>query len=183
MTPSGRLFAALALLRLGPRGVAGCLTCCVEPLPDGTCCCVRPPSDHCPPLPPSCPPPPNGSTAPARGELPSFVLGELLRIAALAGNLRSVGAVLQQQRPERRGTPRPGRHRRAKVRWHQKQPREMRTAETRTAPIVPYGVARVVCSRRFTELVVCRRKGLQRSGTAQAVRQRYRERSVPGRWG
>ena len=34
----------------------GCLKCCAEPLPDGTCCCVVP---GCPTaLPPSCPPPP-----------------------------------------------------------------------------------------------------------------------------
>ena len=33
----------------------GCLKCCAEPLPDGTCCCVVP---GCPTeLPPSCPPP------------------------------------------------------------------------------------------------------------------------------
>ena len=32
---------------------SGCLTCCAEPLPDGTCCCSHP---GCPPLPPSCPP-------------------------------------------------------------------------------------------------------------------------------
>ena len=37
-----------------PSQVSSCLTCCAEPLPDGTCCCVHP---GCPAIPPSCPPP------------------------------------------------------------------------------------------------------------------------------
>jgi hypothetical protein len=37
----------------GPSATAlGCLKCCEEPLPDGTCCCLV---EGCPPLPPSCP--------------------------------------------------------------------------------------------------------------------------------
>eukprot|EP00908_Phaeocystis_cordata_P023685 Transcript_6142.p1 GENE.Transcript_6142~~Transcript_6142.p1 ORF type:complete len:423 (+),score=128.11 Transcript_6142:359-1627(+) len=58
-----------------PRGQAGlgCLKCCAEPLPDGTCCCI-PDGSGCPmELPPSCP---NASEAAA---------GQLAAVAA-AGN-------------------------------------------------------------------------------------------------
>lgn len=48
------LMKKLALLLLFVSPAVACLTCCVEPLPDGTCCCLRPPKDNCPPLPPSC---------------------------------------------------------------------------------------------------------------------------------
>eukprot|EP01052_Picozoa_sp_SAG31_P021204 SAG31_NODE_1627_length_7705_cov_5.310939_9_plen_192_part_00 len=39
--------------KVGSTASSGCLTCCAEPLPDGTCCCTHP---GCPPLPPTCPP-------------------------------------------------------------------------------------------------------------------------------
>ena len=45
---------ALVLLAAAVAPVSACLTCCAEPMPDGTCCCVHP---GCPPIPPSCPPP------------------------------------------------------------------------------------------------------------------------------
>ena len=57
------LLVAAALMLAPARA---CLTCCAEPLPDGTCCCVHP---GCPPLPPSCPPqgPPGGNASAAIG--------------------------------------------------------------------------------------------------------------------
>ena len=48
----------------GPSAPAlGCLKCCEEPLPDGTCCCLV---EGCPPLPPSCPSP-RASVVTSRG--------------------------------------------------------------------------------------------------------------------
>lgn len=47
------LIAAVAATLLDVP-TSACLTCCAEPMPDGTCCCVHP---GCPPIPPSCPPP------------------------------------------------------------------------------------------------------------------------------
>ena len=44
----------LALCSMAVPKASGCLTCCAEPLPDGTCCCVHP---GCGGIPPSCPPP------------------------------------------------------------------------------------------------------------------------------
>lgn len=46
------------LLLLLVVSASGCMKCCEEPLPDGTCCCI---TAGCPvtPLPPSCPPPPH----------------------------------------------------------------------------------------------------------------------------
>jgi len=53
---------------------SGCMKCCEEPLPDGTCCCI---TAGCPviPLPPSCPPPPH-SVVYAKQEAVGFQEGE-----------------------------------------------------------------------------------------------------------
>ena len=60
----------LLLLRVVPA--SGCMKCCEEPLPDGTCCCL---TAGCPviPLPPSCPPPPHSLVLGSDAEFGTFV--------------------------------------------------------------------------------------------------------------